>query len=203
LLENNRISLEFKVEDTVNDGSIQREADDDRFPNEEFPRSDQRYFEDLLDVDDSLGVCSESVDFSSGPFESESSITKNLWGIGFRRKEEENKSLTIRMPHNTYFLAPLTKIPQKMAKNPSTHLHPLVRPINPPLMGPRAGPRKGAAAKNAIPIPLCFWSRTSAIVPPAFESGEDPNKPERHLKTRTWAIFCDAQVTAVHIVSIT
>jgi hypothetical protein len=66
LLEHNGISLEFKVENTVNDGSIQREANDDRFPNEEFPRSDQRDFEDLLDIDDSLGVCSESVDLSSG-----------------------------------------------------------------------------------------------------------------------------------------
>jgi hypothetical protein len=66
LLENNRVSLEFEVENTVNDGSIQRETDDDRFPNEEFPRSDQRDFEDLLDIDDSLGVCSESVDLSSG-----------------------------------------------------------------------------------------------------------------------------------------
>ena len=70
MLENNGISLEFKVENTVNDGSIQREANDDRLSNEEFPRSDQRYFEDLLDVNDSLGVGSESVDLSSGPLQS-------------------------------------------------------------------------------------------------------------------------------------
>ena len=90
--------------------------------------------------------------------------------------------------------------PQKIARNPSTHRHPAFRPRKPPEMGPSAGPRNGAAAKRAMPRPRWLASSTSEMTPPALASGEEPKRPDRKRKTRTWVMFCDAAVTAVQSV---
>lgn len=75
LLEYDRVSLKFEVQYTVDNSGIQREGNDDRLSSKELPRSDQGDFEDLLNIDDSLGVCSESVDLAGRLLQSKSSVT--------------------------------------------------------------------------------------------------------------------------------
>lgn len=93
LLEDNRVRLELEVQDTVDDSSVEGKSDDDWFVDQEFPRSDERDLEDILDVDRALGVGSETVDLASSTLEAECSVSQDLGSVRLRGKEEQDDGL--------------------------------------------------------------------------------------------------------------
>ncbi len=95
----------------------------------------------------------------------------------------------------------IQRAPVKMAIRLSTHLHPFVSPRKPPTMGPRVGPMKGAAAKTDMARPRCDAGNISAITPPAFVKGDEPNAPAKNRRIiRVW-MFCEPAAPALKAVS--
>ena len=64
------------------------------------------------------------------------------------------------------------------------------------------GPIKGAAEKTDIANPRCDAENISAMTPPAFVSGEDPNAPAKNRKTTSVVILCAPAAPALKAVSM-
>lgn len=80
--------------------------------------------------------------------------------------------------------------PVKMAMRPSTHRQPFVSPKKPPTIGPSVGPMNGAAAKTDMARPRCFAANMSAMTPPAFVRGDEPNAPAKNRSmSSVWTFF--------------
>lgn len=67
-------------------------------------------------------------------------------------------------------------------------------------MGPMTGPRNGAAAKILVAKPLWDAGNISAMTPPAFVNGEEPNAPARNLKMIRVSMFCEPAAPALKTV---
>jgi hypothetical protein len=67
---------------------------------------------------------------------------------------------------------------------------------------PRVGPKKGAAANTLIASPRWEAGNMSAITPPAFVKGEDPNAPAKKRKMRSVWMFCEPAAPALKAVSM-
>jgi hypothetical protein len=84
-------------------------------------------------------------------------------------------------------------LPEKIAKNPSTHRHPFACPRKSPTIGPIAGPIDGAAANIVIASPLSELENKSAITPAEFVSGEEPNAPaKKRIRRSVWILRAPA-----------
>jgi hypothetical protein len=70
------------------------------------------------------------------------------------------------------------------------------------LNSPRVGPKKGAAAKTLIANPRWEAGNISAMTPPAFVKGEDPNAPAKNRRIRSDWILGAPAAPALNAVSM-
>src|ERR1700722_12349113 len=92
------------------------------------------------------------------------------------------------------------RTPVKIAMTPSTQRQPTVSPTNPPTMGPMVGPRKGALEKTLMPSPRSLAGNMSAMTPPAFVKGDEPNAPARNRRMMSVEIFFEPAAPALQAV---